>query len=226
MSIQKILFFADSVSTWCGKAFAWLIMLLMLTVCLEVVKRYLLNAPSSWMLDVTCMMYGAAFMMCGAYTLAQDGHVRGDFLYGSMPPRMQASFDLALYILFFLPGIAALIYAGWDYAMASWQIHEHSSISAEGPPIYPFKLFIPLAGALVMFQGLAEIARCVVCLRSGKWPSRLKDAEEIDVVEQQLAKSTHVDEESRRLAMQHAHEIDETARQRGMGEKRATEEAA
>jgi len=217
MQVQRTLIFADNISTWCGKAFAWLIMILMLTVCAEVVKRYLLNAPSAWMLDVTTMLYGAAFMMCGAYTLAQDGHVRGDFLYGSMPPRMQASFDLALYFLFFIPGIAALIYAGWDYALASWKIHEHSSISAEGPPIYQFKMFIPLAGVLVMLQGVAEIVRCVVCLKSGRWPERLKDAEEIDVVEQQLAKSTHVDEESRKRAIQHAHEIDETARQRGLG---------
>lgn len=223
MQVQRFLFWVDSVSTWCGKAFAWLIMALMLVVCIEVIKRYFLNMPSSWIFDVTIMMYGVLFMMCGAYTLAQDGHVRGDFLYGSMPPRLQAGLDLALYILFFLPGIAALIYAGWDYAHASWLIQEHSSDTASGPPIYHFKTFIPIAGALVMLQGLAEIARCVVCLKTGEWPARLKDAEEIDVVEQQLAGSTHVDNESRELAIKHVHEIDEAARQRGLGD-RADEE--
>jgi TRAP-type mannitol/chloroaromatic compound transport system permease small subunit len=224
MTVQRWLFWADSVSTFVGKAFAWVILVLMLYVCAEVVKRYALNAPSNWFCDLSTMMYGAAFIMCGAYTLAQDGHVRGDFLYGSFRPRLQASLDLALYIVFFIPGIAALCYSGWQYADTSWQIHEHSSITADGPPIYHFKSLIPIAGALVMLQGIAEIVRCVVCLRTGEWPSRLKDAEEIDVIEQQLGKSTLVDDEARRQAISQAHAIDETARQRGLGD-RAQEEA-
>ena len=223
MTVQRYLYWADSVSTFVGKAFAWVILILMLYVCLEVVKRYLLNIPGNWFFDVSTMMYGAAFMMCGAYTLAQDGHVRGDFLYGSMKPRTQATLDLILYIVFFLPGIAALCYAGWDYANTAWKIHEHSSITADGPPIYHFKTFIPIAGGLVMLQGIAEIVRCVVCLKTGEWPSRLKDAEEIDVIEQQLGQSTLVDEEARKLAIEQAHAIDEAARQRGLGD-RAQEE--
>jgi len=162
-------------------------------------------------------------MLCGAYTLAQDGHVRGDFLYGSMKPRTQATLDLALYILFFLPGIAALLYAGWDYAAYSWRIDEHSNVTSNGPPVYQFKTVIPVAGALVLLQGLAEIIRCVVCLKTGEWPERLKDAEEIDVIEQQLSKSTYVDEESRKIAIERAHEIDEAAHQRGLGERAAEE---
>ena len=223
MTVQRLLYWADSVSTFVGKAFAWVILILMLYVCAEVVKRYALNNPSNWFFDLSTMMYGATFMMCGAYTLAQDGHVRGDFLYGSMKPRLQASLDLVLYILFFLPGIAALCYSGWQYSQTSWAIHEHSSITAEGPPLYQFKTFIPIAGALVMLQGLAEIVRCVVCLKTGAWPSRLKDAEEIDVIEQQLGKSTLVDDETRRRAIDQAHAIDESARQRGLGD-RAQEE--
>jgi len=223
MKVQRYLFWADSISTFVGKAFAWVIFVLMLYVCAEVVKRYALNNPSNWFFDISTMMYGAAFMMCGAYTLAQDGHVRGDFLYGSMKPRLQASLDLVLYIVFFLPGIAALCYSGWQYADASWQIHEHSSITAEGPPIYHFKALIPVAGALVMLQGVAEIIRCIVCLKTGEWPSRLKDAEEIDVIEQQLGQSTLVDDEARRQAIEQAHAIDEAARQRGLGD-RAQEE--
>jgi TRAP-type mannitol/chloroaromatic compound transport system permease small subunit len=225
MKVQAFLYWVDSVSTWVGKAFAWLILILMLYVCAEVVKRYLLNNPSNWFFDLSTMMYGATFMMCGAYTLAQDGHVRGDFLYGNFKPRTQATLDLILYIVFFLPGIAALCYAGWDYANTSWKIHEHSSITADGPPIYHFKTFIPIAGALVMLQGIAEIVRCVVCLKTGEWPSRLKDAEEIDVVEQQLGKSTLVDAEARKQAIENVHQIDEVARQRGMGD-RAQEEVA
>lgn len=223
MQVQKFLFWIDSISTWVGKAFAWLIGMLMLVVCAEVFKRYLLNAPSSWFFDITNMMYGAAFMMCGAYTLAQDGHVRGDFLYGSFKPRTQAALDLLLYGAFFLPGIAALCYAGWDYADTSWKIHEHSSITADGPPIYHFKMLIPIAGGLVMLQGIAEIMRCIVCLKTGDWPARLKDAEEIDVIEQQLSASTHVDEETRNRVIEQAHEIDDVASRRGLGE-RAPEE--
>ena len=217
MNVQRLLRTADSISTYAGKAFAWLIVLLMLVVCVEVFKRYILNAPTAFIYDINNMMYGTLFMMCGAYTLAQNGHVRGDFLYGSMKPRMQASLDLALYILFFLPGIIALVKAGYDYAGDSWRIREHSNVTADGPPVYQFKTVIPIAGALVLLQGLAEILRCVVCLRTGEWPARLKDAEEIDVVEEQLAGSTYVDEESRKYAIERAKDIDETARQRGMG---------
>ena len=217
MNVQGFLHAIDAFSTWVGKLFAWLIIVLMTVVCAEVFKRYVLNAPTAWIFDAENMLYGTLFMLGGAYTLAQNAHVRGDFLYSSMRPRMQAWLDLVLYIVFFIPGIAALIYAGYFYAADSWHIAEHSNVTAEGPPVYHFKSVIPLAGALVMLQGFAEILRCVVCIRTGEWPSRLKDVTEIDVVEEQLAGSEFVDEESRKIAIQRAHEIDESARQRGMG---------
>ena len=214
MQVQRFLIGIDHVSTWAGKAASWLILVLTGAVCVEVVKRYLLNAPTAWAFDADYMLYGTLFMMCGAYTLAQDGHVRGDFLYSSMRPRTQAGLDLVLYIVFFLPGIAALAYAGWDFAHASWVIREHVNDTADGPPVYHFKAVIPIAGALVLLQGIAEIVRCIVCLKTGQWPDRLKDAEEIDVVEEQLANSQYVDEESRRRAVESVHEIDDAARQR------------
>ena len=217
MSARRFILFADEVSTWTGKVAAWLIITLMFVVVVEVFKRYILNAPTAWIYDANNMQYGTLFMLCGAYTLAQGGHVRGDFLYGSFKPRTQAGLDLALYITFFLPGIVALLYAGWGYAGDSWRINEHSNVTADGPPVYPFKTIIPIAGVLVLLQGFAEIVRCVECLRTGEWPERLKDAEEIDVVEQQLGASTLVDEESRQRAIQSVHEIDEAARTRGMG---------
>jgi TRAP-type mannitol/chloroaromatic compound transport system permease small subunit len=217
MSVQSFLHTIDAISTWVGKAAAWLIVALMTVVCVEVFKRYILNAPTAWIFDLNNMLYGTLFMLAGAYTLAQNAHVRGDFLYSSMRPRTQAALDLALYIIFFVPGIAALIYAGYDYAADSWRIAEHSNVTAEGPPVYHFKTIIPIAGALVMLQGVAEMLRCVVCLQTGAWPSRLKDVAEIDVVEEQLAHSEYVDEESRKLAIERAQRIDEAARQRGMG---------
>ena len=213
----RFLHAVDGISTWVGKLAAWLIIILMAVVCIEVFKRYMLNAPTAWIFDAENMLYGSLFMLAGAYTLAQNAHVRGDFLYSSMRPRVQAWLDLALYGVFFVPGIAALIYAGYFYAHDSFSINEHSTVTAEGPPVWPFKYVIPIAGALVMMQGLVEIARCIICIRTGAWPSRLKDVAEMDVVEEQLAQSEHVDEESRKVAIARAHEIDEAARQRGMG---------
>jgi TRAP-type mannitol/chloroaromatic compound transport system permease small subunit len=217
MTVERFLHAIDDVSTWIGKAAAWLIIGLMTLVCAEVFKRYMLNMPTAWIFDASNMLYGSLFMLCGAYTLAQNAHVRGDFLYSSMRPRTQAALDIILYIVFFLPGIAALVYAGYDYAALSWRIAEHSNVTADGPPVYHFKSVIPIAGALVMLQGFAEIVRCVVCLKTGEWPSRLKDVAEIDVVEEQLAHSEHVDDETRKTAIERAQRIDETARQRGMG---------
>jgi TRAP-type mannitol/chloroaromatic compound transport system permease small subunit len=217
MSVQGFLHTIDGISTWVGKTAAWLMIVLMSAVCIEVFKRYIMNMPTAWIFDLDNMLYGSLFMLCGAYTLAQNAHVRGDFLYSSMRPRTQASLDLVLYIVFFIPGIAALVYAGFYFAADSWRIAEHSNVTADGPPVYQFKAVIPIAGALVMLQGIAEIVRCVVCLRTGAWPSRLKDVSEIDVVEEQLAHSEYVDEESRKMAIEGAQKIDEIARQRGMG---------
>ena len=217
MSAQAVIRAVDRVSYFSGKAFAWLIVALTFVVSVEVFKRYILNAPTAWIFDFTNMLYGTLFMMCGAYTLAQGGHVRADFVYTYLRPRTQAALDLALYFLFFIPGILGLIYAGYDYAALSWRIGEHSTVTAEGPPVYHFKTVIPIAGALVMLQGLAEIVRCFECLRTGVWPSRLSDVEEIDVIDTQLSKSEYVDEESRRVAMDSAKAIDEAARHRTVG---------
>jgi TRAP-type mannitol/chloroaromatic compound transport system permease small subunit len=217
MSVQGFLNAIDEFSTWIGKAAAWLIIVLMTVVCVEVFKRYILNMPTSWIFDLNNMLYGSLFMLCGAYTLAQNAHVRGDFLYSSMRPRTQATLDLILYIVFFFPGIVALVYAGYTFAEESWRIAEHSNVTADGPPVYHFKSVIPIAGALLVLQGIAEVVRCVVCLRKGEWPSRLKDVAETDVIEEQLAHSEYVDEDSRKIAIEQAQKIDETARQRGMG---------
>jgi TRAP-type mannitol/chloroaromatic compound transport system permease small subunit len=213
MTIERLLNGVETFSTWIGKAFAWLIVALMLLVVVEVFKRYIINMPTAWVFDVSNMMYGTLFMMSGAYALAHDGHVRGDFLYGSMKPRRQAALDLVLYVVFFLPGILALTWAGWVYAGDALKIRE-TTFNATPLPIYPFKYIIPIAGATVLLQGISEMIRCVMCLKTGDWTPRLKDAEEIDVVEQQLAGSTYVDEDAKREAIARAKSIDEAARQR------------
>lgn len=181
--VQKFFLTVDRVSTWVGHAFSWLIIGLTLLIGFEVFSRYVLNDPHPWAFDAQMMLYGTMFMMAGAYTLAKSGHVRGDILYGFLKPRTQATLDLVLYVIFFIPGILALIYAGYFYAADSWRILEHSSITADGPPIYPFKTIIPIAGAILLLQGLIEILRCAVCIREGEWPSREQDVEEVDVEE-------------------------------------------
>ena len=179
--MQKLLLAVDKFSTWVGQTFAWLIVALTFLITWEVFSRYVLGAPHAWAFDVMIMMYGTLFMMAGAYTLSKNGHVRGDVLYGFFPPRLQASLDLALYIMFFVPGVVELCWAGFVYAGESWAINEHSNITADGPPIYPFKTVIPIAGAVLLLQGLVEIVRCLICLQDGHWPSREADVEEVDV---------------------------------------------
>jgi len=190
--MRKVLFFIDRLSTWVGQAFSWLILALTLLISWEVFSRYALNKPNPWTFDLMIMMYGAAFMMAGAYTLAKDGHVRGDVLYGFFPPRLQAGLDLVLYFVFFIPGIVALIWAGYGYAAESIAIREQSTLTADGPPLYPFKMVIPVAGVLLILQGFVEIVRCVACLRQGYWPKREDDVEEVDV--EKLRSMVHVDD--------------------------------
>jgi len=179
--VQKLFLTVDRMSTWIGQFFSWLVVGLTALIGYEVFSRYVLNSPHAWAFDAMIMMYGTMFMMAGAYTLSKNGHVRGDILYGFLKPRTQAIFDLILYVIFFIPGVIALAYAGYGYAADSWRILEHSSITADGPPLYPFKTIIPLAGVILLFQGLVEIFRCVVCIQQGEWPSREQDVEEVDV---------------------------------------------
>ncbi len=191
--MQKILLFIDKASTWLGQVFSWSIVLLTLLISWEVFSRYVLSTPHAWTFDVMIMLYGTLFMMAGAYTLSKNGHVRGDVLYGFFPPRVQATLDLILYILFFIPGVVALAYAGYIFAGESWAIKEHSSIMADGPPIYQFKTIIPLAGAILLLQGIVEILRCAICIKEGAWPSRGEDVEEVDV--EKLKEMVHVKDE-------------------------------
>ena len=188
--MQKLLLTIDKISTFVGQAFSWLIVALTLLISWEVFSRYALDKPHAWAFDVMIMLYGTLFMMAGAYTLAKAGHVRGDVLYGFFEPRTQATIDLILFVLFFMPGVFALTYAGYFYAAVSWAVNEHSNVTADGPPIYPFKTILPLAGAFLLVQGLVEIVRCVICIRQGAWPSREEDVEEVDV--EKLKEMVHV----------------------------------
>jgi TRAP-type mannitol/chloroaromatic compound transport system permease small subunit len=190
--MQSVLLAVDRFSTWIGKAFAWSVVLLTLLISWEVFSRYALNKPHAWVLDAQIMLYGTLFMTAGAYTLSKNGHVRGDVLYGFLRPRTQAIIDLTLYVLFFLPGVVALTWAGWIYFQESLAINEQT-FSADALPLYPFKFVIPLAGAVLLLQGVVEIIRCILCIRSGAWPARDGDVEEVNV--EQLKAMVHVKDE-------------------------------
>jgi TRAP-type mannitol/chloroaromatic compound transport system permease small subunit len=191
--MQKILLSVDKLSTWIGQFFSWLIVALTLSITWEVFSRYALDRPHDWMFDAMTQMYGTLFMMAGAYTLSKNGHVRGDVLYSFFRPRTQATIDLILYIVFFLPGTFALTYAGYYYAVDSVRILERSSVTADGPTVYQFKAVIPLAGAILLTQGIVEIIRCVLCIQQGDWPSREADVQEVDV--DKLKEMVHVKDE-------------------------------
>lgn len=172
---------ADRISAWFGKAFAWTILVMTFGVAYEVFVRYLLNAPTTWSLDVSFIMYGALFMMGGAYTLSRDGHVRGDFLYRLWSPRTQAKVELVLYFLFFFPGVLALVFAGWKYAARSWRYMEVSANSPAGVPIFQLKTVLVAAGVLLLIQGIAQVLRCIVCIRTGEWLRAPEDVEETEI---------------------------------------------
>jgi TRAP-type mannitol/chloroaromatic compound transport system permease small subunit len=178
--MTRFLFFIDALSTWVGKAFAWLILVLTLAISYEVFVRYVLRAPTTWAFDISYITYGAMFLMAGAYTLARNGHVRADVVYRFWPARRQAMLDLLLYVIFFLPAVAAWIYSGWFYAKFSIQFREVSIFSPAGIPVFPLKALIPVTGVLLLLQGIAEIIRCVLCIQTGEWPQRLHDVEETE----------------------------------------------
>jgi TRAP-type mannitol/chloroaromatic compound transport system permease small subunit len=180
--LQAILLGIDRLSAFVGKLFAWCILVLTGVICYEVFARYLFRNPSGWAFDVSYMLYGTLFMMAGAYTLSRNGHVRADFAYRLMPPRRRAALDLTLYTLFFVPSMVGMLYFGWKFFLISYGQNEASSVSPTGPYIWPFKFVIPFASAMVLLQGLAEMARCVICLREGDFPPKDHDVREMEEV--------------------------------------------
>jgi TRAP-type mannitol/chloroaromatic compound transport system permease small subunit len=180
--LQHLLLPVDRVSTFVGQLFAWCILLLTFAISYEVFMRKVLRAPTEWAYDASYILYGALFIMAGAYALCRNAHVRGDFIYRAWPTKRQAAMDLVLYLLFFFPGMIAFIYAGYGFAAQAWMVHEHSAYSPGGPPIYHYKTLIPATGVLMVMQGIVETVRCIVCLATGQWPSRLHDVEELEKV--------------------------------------------
>jgi len=186
--MQRFIYGVDQLSRMVGHVFAWCIIILTMGTSFEVFVRYVLNNPTSWAFDFSYLMYGGLFYMAGAYTLSRDGHVRGDFIYRTWRPRLQAGVQLTLYFLFFFPGVLALMYAGWNYGYEAFRIREVSVNSPVGVPVWQLKLLIPFGAGLLALQGIAEVLRCILCLRNNRWPQRLHDVEELeDVLIQQYA---------------------------------------
>jgi TRAP-type mannitol/chloroaromatic compound transport system permease small subunit len=180
--MQRLLIPVDRISTFIGQTFAWSILLLTIAVSYEVFSRYVLGAPTSWAFDASYILYGALFIMAGAYALSRNSHVRGDFLYRSWAPSTQAKMDLLLYFLFFFPGIIAFIYSGYGYAAQSWITRENSPYSPDGLPVYHYKTLIPITGIFLLLQGIVEVVRCLIAIRRNEWPQRLHDVEELEKV--------------------------------------------
>ena len=178
--MQSLIYMIDQLSKTVGHAFAWCVIILALGTGYEVMVRYLLNDPTSWAFDLSYLMYGALFYMGGAYTLSRSGHVRADMYYRKWSPRTQAKVELTLYVLFFFPGILALVVAGGAYGLESMRLREVSVNSPAGVPIWPLKMMIPFGAGLMALQGLAELLRCILCLRTGEWAGRLHDVEELE----------------------------------------------
>ena len=180
--MERIITVIDKISAWVGKAFAWCIMILAFGVGYEVFVRYVLRDPTAWAFDISYMMYGTLFMMAGAYTLSRDGHVRGDVVYRLWKPQTQAKVELVLYFLFFFPGVLALVFAGYEYAAESFFYKEVSVMSPANVPVFQFKAVIPAAGALLFLQGIAQVCRCILCIKTGSWPAHIEDVEEMETV--------------------------------------------
>ncbi len=178
--MQRVLIGIDRLSTIVGQTFAWTVVILTAVIVYDVTARRFFAAPTTWAFDTSYMLYGTLFMMAGAYALSRNGHVRGDFLYRNFDPRLQAKFDLVLYLLFFFPAIFAFMIAGWHFSVQSWMQNEQSSMSPNGPIIWPFKFLIPIVGLLLLLQGVVEVVRCTQCIRTGVWPQRLSDVEELE----------------------------------------------
>ena len=185
--------FADNLSTSMGKAFSWCIVILMGGTCYEVVMAYAFNSPTLWNFDFSLQMYGAIFMMAGAYTLSTEAHVRGDVIYRLFPTRVQGWIDLILYFLFFFPGVIALAIYGYDYAALAWKIKETSWNSPAQIQIYMAKSLIPLSGALLVIQGISEVFRSIICIQTGHWPARMVSAEETEKI---LMRTSQKDDEA------------------------------
>ena len=180
--INRFIYGIDQLSKTVGHAFAWCIIILTLGTSYEVFVRYVLDDPTSWAFDFSYLMYGALFFMAGAYTLSRGGHVRGDFIYRMWRPRTQGIMELLLYILFFFPGVLALVIAGWQYGYEAFKIREVSVNSPAGIPVWQLKFLIPFGAGLLALQGIAEVLRCIQCIRDNRWPARLHDVEELEDV--------------------------------------------
>ncbi|EPC03043.1 membrane protein [Litchfieldella anticariensis FP35 = DSM 16096] len=203
--LTKVIQFIDRLTGWFGRAFAWLILLMAFGMGYEVLVRYVFNAPTAWAFDMSYILYGTLFMVGGAYTLARNAHVRGDFLYRLWKPRTQAAVELVLYFIFFFPGITALVIAGTKYAARSWRYMEVSVNSPAGVPVFHFKTMLVVAGALLFLQGIAQVCRCILCLRTGEWLGHEEDAEELEDKLLKQAASGKIDK-----AEQYVHGRDDT----------------
>lgn len=151
----------DRFSELSGRLVAWLIFPMVLSLVYEVTARYFFNAPTVWAYDMTYILYGAFFMLGAAFTLKRGGHIRTDMLYSRWSVRTRGIVDSICYLVLFFPPLVALLWVGTGFFLTSFERGERVVSSPWMPVIYPLKAAIPIACALLMLQGLAELARSI-----------------------------------------------------------------
>lgn len=145
----------DVPAIWSGRFVAWLVLPMIGALVYEVVLRYGFNRPTLWAYDITYMLYGTLFMLGAAYTMVYDKHVRADFLFNILSPRLQGTLDFLFTVVLFFPAVFIFTVVTTDYAWTSWVRGERAMTSPWMPPLYPLKAIMPITGALLLTQGLS-----------------------------------------------------------------------
>jgi TRAP-type mannitol/chloroaromatic compound transport system permease small subunit len=150
-----------------GSAIAWLNVPLVLVVTYEVVMRYVFDAPTIWVFDVTYMLYGTIFMLGAAYALHKGAHIRTDFFYEKWTAKTKGMVDSISYIAFFFPSLIMLLAASGNEAWYAFTIHETSEQTPWRPILWPYKSVVPLTCIFLMVQGVSETIKSVYAWRTG-----------------------------------------------------------
>ena len=164
--LKKCLHGIDQLNYWVARIVSWAVVVIIAATVYEVIMRYVFNAPTIWVFEFNYLLHGPYFLLIGAYTFAINGHVNVDIFYGRLKPRARAFIDLFTMPLFFF-FIGMMLFYGGRFALNAFSFKEQLS-SAWAPPVYPVKMIIPIAAALLLLQGVAKYIRCLHLAITGK----------------------------------------------------------
>jgi TRAP-type mannitol/chloroaromatic compound transport system permease small subunit len=166
--VKKIIRTIDTISDRTGKTACWLAAILVGFISLEVIMRYLFNAPTMWNYETSMMMGGALFAMGWAYALRHHSHVRIDVIYSHLSPRVRAGIDTFGYILLFLPLMSMFIGSSIAWMVTAWEVGEKSVETYWYPPMAPFRTWVAVGFILFFLQGTAQFVRDIHLFVKGK----------------------------------------------------------